>query len=121
MIKKTVEYVDFNGVERVEDCYFNLSKAEVTEMELSVEGGYSEYLKGIVASGDTSKILGIFKELILKSYGVKSEDGRRFIKSKELTEEFVQTEAYNEIFMNLALDEKASAEFVDGVMPKTIR
>lgn len=121
MIKKTVKYVDFNGDERVEDCYFNLSKAEVTELELSVEGGYSEYLKGIVESGDNSKILNVFKELILKSYGVKSEDGRRFIKSEELTKEFTQTEVFNEIFMSLALDANESAAFVEGVLPKSMK
>lgn len=117
MLKKTVTYVDYNGVERTEDFYFNLSKAEVTEMELSVEGGFSKMLEEIVKSNDNARIIELFKEMVLKAYGEKSADGRRFVKSKELAEAFSQTEAYSEIFMELALDEKAAAAFVNGIMP----
>lgn len=120
MLKKTVTYVDYNGVERTEDFYFNLSKAEVTEMELSVEGGFSKMLEEIVKSNDNARILELFKEMVLKAYGEKSADGRRFIKSKELAEAFSQTEAYSEIFMELALDEKAAAAFVNGIMPANL-
>ena len=120
MLKKTVTYVDYNGVERTEDFYFNLSKAEVTEMELSVEGGFSKMLEEIVKSNDNARIIELFKEMVLKAYGEKSADGRRFIKSKELAEEFSQTEAYSEIFMELALDEKAAAAFVNGIMPANL-
>ncbi len=120
MLKKTVTYVDYNGVERTEDFYFNLSKAEVTEMELSVEGGFSKMLEEIVKSNDNARILELFKEMVLKAYGEKSADGRRFIKSKELAEAFSQTEAYSEIFMELAMDEKAAAAFVNGIMPANL-
>lgn len=120
MLKKTVTYVDYNGVERTEDFYFNLSKAEVTEMELSVEGGFSKMLEEIVKSNDNARILELFKEIVLKAYGEKSADGRRFVKSKELAEAFSQTEAYSEIFMELALDEKAAAAFVNGIMPANL-
>ena len=120
MLKKTVTYVDYNGVERTEDFYFNLSKAEVTEMELSVEGGFSKMLEEIVKSNDNARIIELFKEMVLKAYGEKSADGRRFIKSKELSEAFSQTEAYSEIFMELALDEKAAAAFVNGIMPANL-
>ena len=120
MLKKTVTYVDYNGVERTEDFYFNLSKAEVTEMELSVEGGFSKMLEEIVKSNDNARILELFKEMVLKAYGEKSADGRRFIKSKELVEAFSQTEAYSEIFMELAMDEKAAAAFVNGIMPANL-
>ena len=120
MLKKTVTYVDYNGVERTEDFYFNLSKAEVTEMELSVEGGFSKMLEEIVKSNDNARIIELFKEMVLKAYGEKSADGRRFIKSKELSEAFSQTEAYSEIFMELALDEKAAAAFVNGIMPSNL-
>ena len=120
MLKKTVTYVDYNGVERTEDFYFNLSKAEVTEMELSVEGGFSKMLEEIVKSNDNARILELFKEMVLKAYGEKSADGRRFIKSKELSEAFSQTEAYSEIFMELALDEKAAAAFVNGIIPANL-
>jgi hypothetical protein len=117
MLKKTVTYVDYNGVERTEDFYFNLSKAEVTEMELSVRGGLSAMLEELVKSGDNARIVEIFKDLVLRSYGEKSADGKRFVKSKELSEAFSQTEAYSEIFMELALDEKAAAAFVNGILP----
>ena len=120
MLKKTVTYVDYNGAERTEDFYFNLSKAEVTEMELSVEGGFSKMLEEIVKSKDNVRIMELFKQMVLKAYGEKSADGKRFVKSKELSEAFSQTEAYSEIFMELALDEKAAAAFVNGIMPSNL-
>lgn len=120
MLKKTVTYVDYNGVERTEDFYFNLSKAEVTEMELSVEGGFSKMLEEIVKTKDNVRIMELFKQMVLKAYGEKSADGKRFVKSKELSEAFSQTEAYSEIFMELALDEKAAAAFVNGIMPSNL-
>lgn len=120
MLKKTVTYVDYNGVERTEDFYFNLSKAEVAEMELSVEGGFSKMLEKLIASKDNVQIVNIFKEMVLKAYGEKSPDGKRFIKSKELAEAFSQTEAYSEIFIELALNEEAAAAFVNGIMPANL-
>ena len=120
MLKKTVSYVDYNGVERTEDFYFNLSKAEVAEMELSVEGGFSKMLEEIVASKDNVKIVSLFKQMVLKAYGEKSADGRRFVKSEELAQAFAQTEAYSEIFMELALDSNAAAAFVNGIMPANL-
>lgn len=120
MLKKTVKYVDYNGVERVEDFYFNMTKAEVAEMEMSVEGGFSKMLEELVASKDNVRIVQLFKEMVLKSYGEKSPDGRRFVKSKEISEAFAQTEAYSEIFMELALNEEAAAAFVNGIMPANL-
>lgn len=120
MLKKTVKYVDYNGVERTEDFYFNMTKAEITEMELSVEGGFSKMLQELVASKDNVKIVQLFKEMVLKAYGEKSPDGRRFVKSKELSEAFSQTEAYSEIFMELALNEEAAAAFINGIMPANL-
>ena len=120
MLKKTVTYVDYNGVERTEDFYFNLSKAEVAEMELSVEGGFSKMLEEIVNSKDNVKIVNLFKQMVLKAYGEKSADGRRFMKSEEIAQAFAQTEAYSEIFMELALNEGAAAAFVNGIMPANL-
>lgn len=120
MLKKTVTYTDYNGVERTEDFYFNLSKAEVAEMELSVDGGLSQMLENIVAAKDNKQIITMFKDIVLKSYGEKSQDGKRFIKSKEIAEAFSQTEAYSEIFMELALDEKAAVAFVNGIIPANL-
>ena len=120
MIKKTVTYVDYNGVERTEDFYFNLSKAEVAEMELSVEGGFSKMLEEIVASKDNVKIVNLFKQMVLKAYGEKSADGRRFMKSEEISKAFSETEAYSEIFMELALNSDQAAAFVNGRMPANL-
>lgn len=117
MLKKTFTYTDFNGVERTEDHYFNLSKAELMEMELSTTGGLAEMINKIVAAQDAPAIVKIFKELVLKAYGQKSADGRRFIKSKELSDEFSQTEAYSQLFMELATDADAAAAFVNGIVP----
>ena len=117
MIKKTVTYTDYNEVERTENFYFNLSKAEVLEMEMSTAGGMAESIQKIIDAKDTPAIIRVFKDLVLKAYGVKSDDGRRFVKSKELSEEFSQTEAYSQIFMELATDDKAAAAFVNGIVP----
>lgn len=120
MLKKTIKYTDYDGNEREEDFYFNLNKAEVTEMELSKQGGLSEYIKRIVAAQDAPSLIELFKELICKSYGEKSLDGKRFIKSKELTEEFTQTEAYAELFVELASNAEEATKFVNGIMPKNM-
>ena len=120
MLKKTIKYTDYDGNEREEDFYFNLKKAEVTEMELSKQGGLSEYIKRIVAAQDAPSLVELFKELICKSYGEKSLDGKRFVKSKELTEEFTQTEAYAELFVELASNAEEATKFVNGIMPKNM-
>lgn len=117
MIKKTVTFTDYNGVERTEDFYFNLSKAEVMEMEMSTTGGLAETIQKIVAAQDAPAIIKIFKDLVLKAYGEKSPDGRRFIKSDDIATAFSQTEAYSQIFMELATDADAAAKFVNGIVP----
>lgn len=118
MLKKTITYTDYNGVERTEDFYFNLTKAELTEMELSTTGGFTEMLQRIVAAQDNPTIVKIFKEIILKAYGEKSPDGKRFIKTKELADAFAQTEAYSNLFMELATDDEAAAKFINGIIPE---
>ena len=117
MIKKTITYKDYNQVERTEDFYFNLSKAEVMEMEMSTSGGLAEMITRIVAAQDQPAIIKIFKDLILKAYGEKSPDGKRFIKSDELSIAFSQTEAYSQLFMELATDAEAASAFVNGIVP----
>ena len=118
MLKKTITYTDYEGVERTEDFYFNLTKAECVEMQWSAEGGMAKRLQKIVATQDTKQIVEIFKDIILRSYGEKSDDGRRFIKSKELSDAFSQTEAYSELYMELSRDDKAAAAFINGITPK---
>ena len=117
MLKKTITYTDYNGSERTEDFYFNLTKAEVVEMEMSTTGGLAEMIKKIVAAQDAPSIIAIFKKLILKAYGEKSPDGKRFIKSDEISTAFSQTEAYSQLFMELATDADKAAEFVNGITP----
>lgn len=117
MIKITKTYTDYNGLERTEDFYFNLSEAEVMEYEMSTAGGLVEMIKNIVAAQDAPAIIKIFKELVLKSYGIKSADGRRMEKSEEISTAFSQTEAYSMIFMELATDAEKAAEFVNGIIP----
>lgn len=118
MIKWPITYTDYNGETRTEDFYFNLNKAEVMEMNLQHNGTYKQYLERIVEQRDGAKMAEIFRNIILKSYGEKTSDGKRFIKSKQLSEEFQQTEAYSELYMQLLTDETAAPKFIEGVMPK---
>ena len=120
MLKKTIKYEDYNGVERTEDFYFNLNKAEIMEMQLTTVGGLDAYLKKIISAQDMPTLMRIFKDLILKSYGVKSDDGRRFIKNEKLREEFEQTEAYSILYMELSTDAESAAAFVNGIIPADV-
>lgn len=117
MLKKKITYTDYNGIERIEDHYFNLTKAEIMELELGTAGGFAEMIQRIVDAQDAPSIIKVFKDLILKAYGEKSPDGKRFIKSKEISDAFSQTEAYSQLFMELATDADAAAEFVNGIVP----
>lgn len=118
MLKKTITYTDYNGLVRTEDFYFNLSKAELMDMEAGTPGGYAAVLQSIVDAKDVPALIKIFKDLILKAYGIKSADGRRFIKSEEISTEFAQTEAYVNLYMEMVTDDKAAAEFTNGIIPK---
>ena len=117
MLKKTITYTDYNGVERTEDFMFNLTKAEILEMQLTKDGGMDAAIKKIVDAKDAPEIMKVFKDLILKSYGIVSDDGRRFIKSKEISDSFAQTEAFSMLFMELATDTDAASAFVNGIVP----
>lgn len=120
MIKETIKYTDYNGNELVEDFYFNLSKSEIAEMELSYPNGLANHITKITQSNNGAEIIKLFKNLILSSYGRKSDDGKRFIKNVEESEAFSQTEAYSELFMKLATNADAAAEFVNGIIPKQL-
>ena len=117
MLKKRISYTDYNGNKREEDFYFNLTKAEIMEMEMSTSGGMTEMIQRIIETQDAPSIIKVFKEIIMKSYGEKSPDGKRFVKSPELSEAFSQTEAYSELFMELASDSDAASKFVNGIIP----
>ena len=118
MYKKTITYTDYDGNERKEDHYFNLTKAEVVELELEERGGLTKLIEKLVAEQDGKRIMAIFKDLILRSYGEKSLDCKRFIKSPELSTAFSQTEAYSELVMEMITNADAAAAFINGITPK---
>jgi len=120
MYKKTIAFTDYNGVNREEDFYFNLNESEVMKLEMRVPGGLTAMMQRIVQKMDAQQIIDTFEELIRRSYGEKSPDGREFRKSPELVEKFMQTEAYNKLFMELCTDSKAAAEFFNNIVPQKI-
>lgn len=117
MLKKTIAYTDYNGNEQVDEFYFNLSKPELIELEVGQEESFSDYITRIVAAEKRSDIIATMKRIIGMSYGVKSGDGKRFMKSPEMLEEFKSTAAYEALFTELATDASAAAEFINGIIP----
>ena len=121
MIKKTITYTDYNGEERTEDFYFHLNKVELHEMQYSEEGGLVNYLERISSTKDARKIVAMFKEIILKAYGEISPDGKRFIKSPELTLAFEQCPAFEKLYFELYSDANLAVEFCNGILPSDLR
>lgn len=121
MIEKTISFTDYNGVKRTETHYFNLNKAEVVQMEIETPGGMQKYIEDIIAAQNAPELIRTFKKILDMSYGVKSPDGREFIKNEEVLNKFRQTEAYSDLYMELVQDEKAAADFIKGVLPSTDR
>ena len=121
MYVREMEYTDFNGVTRKEKFYFNLTKAEILDLELGKTGGLTEYIKKIVEAQDTPTIMALFKSLLLKSYGVKSDDGRRFIKNDQVREDFEQTQAFSDLYMLLALNDDEASKFVNAIVPDDMK
>lgn len=120
MLKKLIKYTDYDGRERAENFYFYLSKAELMEMELGVDGGMQQMIQLIIDKQDIPKIMAAFKRIILKAYGEKSPDGRRFIKSDALSEAFSQTEAYSNLYMELVTNAESAAAFINGIVPTEV-
>ena len=120
MYKKTIKYVDYDGNEREEDFYFNLNKAELLNMDFSSDGSLEAYINKIVKEQDKKSLIKLFQDIILMSYGEKSLDGKHFKKSKEITDDFVSTEAYSNLYIELATNSKAAADFVNGIIPSDI-
>lgn len=118
MLKRDITYEDFNGDTITESFYFNLTRTEVIELEVGYEGGLEAALKRIVAAENREQLVKEFKKIVLLSYGVKSEDGKRFIKSDELRAEFSQTAAFDVLFMDLATNDDSASTFVKGILPK---
>ncbi len=118
MHKRIIKYEDFNGEQREEHFYFNLSKSEVTKMELSTEGGLKEKVESLVRSRNGEEIMKILEGIILGSYGVKSPDGRNFMKSQQISDDFKSTPAYDILFFELVTDAEKSAAFIQAILPK---
>lgn len=121
MLKKTIPFNDLDGNPVTEDFYFNLTKAEALELNFSHKGGIEEHAKRIVEAKDMAQLIALFKELLLKTVGRRSEDGRRFLKNQEITDDFTQTEAYSEMFIQLASDAEFAIQFMKGIMPADIQ
>lgn len=119
MLKKTITYTDYDGNKRTEDFFFNLSKSEVLEMEMGINGGMSTLIQRLVAEQDMARISKTFKEIIMKAYGEKSLDGKYFEKSEERSRRFTQTEAYSELFLELLDPDKCSA-FINAILPQDV-
>lgn len=117
MLKRTFNYTDFDGEKHEEDAYFNLTMTEVFELNMSVPGGFAEYIRRIVNAKDAGEICKNIRNIILTAYGEKSPDGRRFIKSQKLSEEFSQTPMYDMLFQELAFDDEKMSEFIEKVVP----
>jgi len=120
MVKKTITYEDFDGNERTEDFYFNLTEAELVDLHVSIEGGFENKLKEIINTKNQTELIKYFKEIVLMSYGQKSLDGRTFVKNDAIRDEFKSTMAYSNIWMELVTDDKAAADFVNGILPKKL-
>lgn len=121
MLKKTMTTVDFGGTERTEDYYFNLTKAEIMEMQLCTDGGFVETVKKIVEAKNQLELTRLFKKIICASYGVLSPDGRKFVKNQQVLDDFMATQAYSDLYIELLSgDGKAAEDFVDGILPKDL-
>lgn len=120
MLKKTITYTDFNDNRVSDEFYFNLTRTELTEWEMQQPGGMSKFLERVIAAGDVQTLVKEFKDLVLRSYGEKSEDGRYFRKSAEITHDFSCMAAFDELYMQLAQDSEKAAEFVNAVIPKEL-
>ena len=121
MIKRTVTYEDYNGEKRTETFYFHFTEAEILDMEMSTEGGFAERIQRIIDAKDQSALMKLIKKFVIDAYGVKSDDGKRFIKNDEVKAAFLECPAYSDIFMDMVTDDKLAAEFVNGVVPKNMK
>lgn len=120
MLKRTIKFTDFDGNEQEEVHYFNLTKAELKEMQFGQAGGFGAHIERAIESGDIPTLFMEFKTLILKAYGQRSEDGKRFVKSPQIAEEFTQTAAYDQLFNEITEEQGALIEFMKGIMPAEI-
>lgn len=120
MVKETIKYIGFDDQEREEDFYFNLNKTELMEAELSVPGGLSVAFEKAMKAKNVAAVVFMFRDLLWRAYGEKTADGRGFHKSPQLTQAFVETPAYDKLFMELVTSEDKARVFLDNLMPKDL-
>ena len=121
MIKKTVTYTDYNGEQRTETFYFHYTEAEILDMEMSEEGSFIDRIQRIIDAKDKTALMKLIKKFVIDAYGVKSEDGKRFMKNDELKTAFLECPAYSDIFMEMVTNDEVAADFVNGVIPSTMK
>lgn len=121
MLKKTYTYKDYNDIERTETFYFHFTEAEILDMEMSAEGGFAERVQRIIDAKDQAALMKLIKKFVIDAYGVKSDDGRRFIKNEEVKTAFLECPAFSDIFMDMVTNDELAAEFVNGVIPDTMK
>ena len=121
MLKKTYTYTDYNGVERTETFYFHFTEAEILDMEMSTEGGFAERIQKIIDAKDQVSLMQVIKKFVIDAYGVKSEDGKRFIKNDTVRTEFLESPAYSQIWMELVMDDEVAADFINNVIPSGMK
>lgn len=121
MLKKTYTYKDYNDVERTESFYFHFTEAEILDMEMSAEGGFAERVQRIIDAKDQAALMKLIKKFVIDAYGIKSDDGRRFIKNEEVKTAFLECPAFSDIFMDMVTNDELAAEFVNGVIPDTMK
>lgn len=120
MIKKVVEYTDFNDMERKDELYFHMTQPELIKLSVSREGGFERYIDKMIQANNMKEVVAILEEVIQLTYGVKTDDGR-FEKSPEILQKFLSSEAYNVVFMEIAQNAETAAEFINGVIPKNLK
>lgn len=118
MIKKTITYTDFNGEERTEDFWFNMTKAEIINLDLEMPGGLDAYAKKLIREGDRPEIVKLFRRIILGSYGEKDDTGRRFVKTEEMQRAFEETNAFSELYVSILSDQDEMIKFINGIVPQ---
>ena len=120
MLKQDITYTNFDGVEVTEPFYFNISRSELVQMEIHTPGGYVNFLQRLIDAKDSAALMDAFLDLVKKAYGVKSDDGKRFVKSAEAVDDFVNSAAYDELFVKFMTDTDFASKFALGVLPKDV-
>ena len=122
MLKKSITYENYNGETITEDFYFNLTKVECIELEFDDNHStLSDSIHTLIDAKDMGTVIRVIKKIVLTAYGIKSPDGKRFVKSDELREAFEQSPAFEELYWSLVTNADDAAEFIAGIVPQIVR